>query len=228
MPPASPLKQAYFSGRNAGLAKAGARALMGERELVTLGIIARLNGDPGLFERIKGETMVDAGCGDRFLEQAATARHLVYRGLDIADVDFEHGLWPVADASAALVISLAVIEHLHDPGRFLSEAMRVLKPGGLLWLSTPNFQLDARNFYNDPTHVKPYTPFGLEALLRMSGFEAVATFPGLRCKPDFYYSGPWRFFKGRWLLPFRGQTRFAPDMFKGQSRSIFALAGKPA
>ena len=43
---------------------------------------------------------------------------------------------PHADASFDVVIALDVIEHLYDPGRFLTEVRRVLRPGGTLVLST--------------------------------------------------------------------------------------------
>ncbi len=228
MPADSTLTQRYFTQRNAGLAALPERrAAMGEREMATLALLAKLCGTPNLYASLAGETLIDAGCGDRFLENPAHARGLAYTGLDIGEVDFARDRWPVADQSAAGVVSLAVIEHLHDPALFLSEAMRVLKPGGWLWLSTPNFQWDARNFYNDPTHVKPYTPMGMETLLRMSGFAGGRTFPGLRCKPDFYYTGPRRFAKAYWLLPFRGDARFAPSWLKGRATSLFAVARKP-
>lgn len=41
-------------------------------------------------------------------------------------------------ASADLLISLDVVEHLPDPKRFFAEASRVLRPGGVLFFSTPN------------------------------------------------------------------------------------------
>jgi SAM-dependent methyltransferase len=45
---------------------------------------------------------------------------------------------PLADAGAAVITCMQVIEHLWTPGQFLAEAARVLRPGGLLVVSTPN------------------------------------------------------------------------------------------
>ena len=52
-----------------------------------------------------------------------------------------------------LVCSLQVIEHLYEPERFLREARRVLKPGGLCAISTPN------RLIISPGRDKPINPF---------------------------------------------------------------------
>jgi SAM-dependent methyltransferase len=45
---------------------------------------------------------------------------------------------PLASGSVDAITSLQVIEHLWTPGEFLAECARVLRPGGLLAVSTPN------------------------------------------------------------------------------------------
>lgn len=42
----------------------------------------------------------------------------------------------LADETVDVVLSLQVLEHVTDVDRYLSEAYRVLKPGGMLWLTT--------------------------------------------------------------------------------------------
>ena len=51
---------------------------------------------------------------------------------------------PLADSSIPAVVSLDVIEHVHDPDVYLAEIDRVLEPGGRAAFSTPNrFSLTA-------------------------------------------------------------------------------------
>lgn len=52
----------------------------------------------------------------------------------IEDVDH----WPVEDEGFDLVYSDYVLEHVDRPAAFFAEAARVLKPGGLLAIRTPN------------------------------------------------------------------------------------------
>jgi SAM-dependent methyltransferase len=46
---------------------------------------------------------------------------------------------PLADASVDLVLSMQVLEHVQEPERVLREIDRVLRPGGVLYLSAPNY-----------------------------------------------------------------------------------------
>jgi 2-polyprenyl-3-methyl-5-hydroxy-6-metoxy-1,4-benzoquinol methylase len=67
---------------------------------------------------------------------------------DVSDLEF-------ADDSFDLVVCFEVIEHIERRGEALAEFARVLAPGGLLLISSPN-----RDVYGDrnPFHVFEYTP----------------------------------------------------------------------
>jgi SAM-dependent methyltransferase len=70
-----------------------------------------------------------------------------------------------------------VIEHFHSPRAELSEIRRVLKPGGLLVVETPNIEtiwfhlLGARWRQFIPDHIFFFTPHTITQLCRDSGFE---------------------------------------------------------
>jgi SAM-dependent methyltransferase len=200
------------------------RKILGEREINTFKILLKLIGyTPKINSRF-----LDLGCADQFLEPSCLLEKWEYVGLDYREVNFEFDLFPIENNSIDFAVSLAVIEHLKEPEIFLNEIFRCLKPGGIIYLSTPNFQYDYKNFYNDPTHVRPYTPISLEQLLILTGFISVSTFPGVRAKNIFWYKGKYRFAKAFYLLPFRADTNWiVPKFLKGHARSVFAIAKKP-
>lgn len=71
------------------------------------------------------------------------------------NVNLEHERVPVADGKYDMVICMEVIEHLElDPMFMLFEINRILKPGGLLYMSTPNV-ISARNVFKI---LKGYAP----------------------------------------------------------------------
>jgi len=216
-------KENYFSDLQILSKAINNRIALGEREILTLEKLTEIGG----YSIPKNNGLViDLGCGDKHLQTAVEKRGFSYKGFDIADLNLERDKLPLSDNSVDIVISLAVIEHISNPEIYLSEIYRVLKLGGLVYLSTPNWQMDSANFFNDPTHVKPYSPASLERTLRMFGFKNTQTFPGLRCKSSWFYKGKYRFLKAYYLLPFNGTRKFIPSFLKGHSRSIFGLATK--
>jgi SAM-dependent methyltransferase len=77
-----------------------------------------------------------AGVG-RFVPPAFQ-RWMAERGIAVRDVDVERELLPFAPASFDRVLATEILEHLASPALFLSECRRVLRPGGVLYLTTPN------------------------------------------------------------------------------------------
>lgn len=54
-------------------------------------------------------------------------------------IDDPESPFPIADGSFDCAISLVTIEHLTYPDHFLSEARRILAPGGYFYISAPNY-----------------------------------------------------------------------------------------
>jgi 2-polyprenyl-6-hydroxyphenyl methylase / 3-demethylubiquinone-9 3-methyltransferase len=102
-------------------------------------------------------TIVDVGCGggigseavarlggkiigvDAAVDNIAVARaHAQEAGLDIDYREGTAGMLADSGFTADIVIALEVIEHVADPAHFLRDLARLMKPDGLLILSTPN------------------------------------------------------------------------------------------
>lgn len=140
----------------------------------------------------RGEVL-DLGCG-RGESLALLGRHgIAARGVDasarMVDECRARGLAAEAGdlfevlastpaGSLGAVISFHVIEHLPPAAvdRLVRLAWRALKPGGILILETPNplsLVVAARNFWLDPTHLRPIHPETLTWSCRQAGFEPV-------------------------------------------------------
>jgi O-antigen chain-terminating methyltransferase len=84
------------------------------------------------------------------------------------------------DESQVIVSAFHVVEHidLTELRQWVSEALRVLKPGGLLILETPNTEnlnVASQSFYLDPTHLRPIPSALLSFILENAGFGRVKT-----------------------------------------------------
>jgi len=139
--------------------------------------------------RVTGE-ILDLGCGrgiwlQHLKESGLPATgveansHLVEagrkRGLEITQGDVIEHLRQLPEASLQAVTGFHLIEHFefHDLLKLLGEIRRVLKPGGVMIVETPNpknLVVGACNFYADPTHRKPLFPETLQFLLEAVGF----------------------------------------------------------
>ncbi len=104
-------------------------------------------------DRFADAEVLEAGCGEGYGADliAGVARRVI--GLDYDEyavahvraryprVDMRHGNLadlPLPDESVDIVVNFQVIEHLWNQGQFVAECRRVLRPGGLLLMSTPN------------------------------------------------------------------------------------------
>ena len=92
--------------------------------------------------------------------------------------DALESLKQLQDGSASVVSAFHLVEHLpFDRVKDLvAECHRVLKPGGLLIMETPNpenFMVATHNFYLDPTHLRPIPPDLLAFVPEYLGYESV-------------------------------------------------------
>ena len=100
--------------------------------------------------------LIDAGCGPGTFSRVVS-QDIEYLGLDLSQAQVEYAIrtygsttrrflvaddqWPIADDFADAITLLEVIEHLtlEQTDAALSEAMRCLRPGGQLVVTTPNY-----------------------------------------------------------------------------------------
>lgn len=97
------------------------------------------------------------------------------RGLDVELGDAIDCLRRLPDASLVLVSAFHLVEHIPFAllQALVAEAHRVLLPGGLLIMETPNAEnlvVGATSFYLDPTHLRPLPPQLLAFVTEYGGF----------------------------------------------------------
>lgn len=154
---------------------------------------------------------VDLGGGDGSFSKYCRNIGIESYFFDLPEIDLEKDNIPLEDKSVDFITMNAVLEHLQDPSKVFSESFRILKKGGLIFVRTPNWKLCYKDFYNDPTHVKPYTPESLRFLLSCFGFEVIFLEPGLAEKSWIY-----------WKLPNAIKWKVA-SIIKGGTKSIICV-----
>jgi SAM-dependent methyltransferase len=144
------------------------------------------------------ESALDLGCGDGRLSRELRASHLTLA--DVSGVALERARralpdaelvqlepdapLPLEDSSFELVLSAETLEHVRDVQLLLSETRRVLRPGGMLALTTPAhgrrtalaalFSGFEHRFDPLSPHIRFFTARSLRTLLSDLGFEVAS------------------------------------------------------
>jgi SAM-dependent methyltransferase len=121
--------------------------------------------------------LLDIGCGTGWLAEhfpsytgidgsADAVKMAQERGRNVIEGDVGDPL-PFAEQSFDGVVMKDLLEHVADPVALVGEAHRVLRPGGLLFASSPDAQ---RWVWDDYTHRRPFTRKGFRLLFADQGF----------------------------------------------------------
>jgi SAM-dependent methyltransferase len=144
-----------------------------------------------LAERCVGADVLEAGCGEGYgADLIADVAHRViavdYDESAVAHVRARYprvnvmqanlAQLPLPDSSVDIVVNFQVNEHLWDQTQFVVECARVLRPSGLLMMSTPNritFS-PGRDTPVNPFHTRELNAGELAELLVGGGFSDVS------------------------------------------------------
>lgn len=157
------------------------------------------------WNQLNDELVLDYGCGVipyKIIFELAGAK---IKGADIGNnpnADFhilENAVLPILNNSYDYVISIQVLEHIPVPQEYLHEAIRILKPGGKLFLTTHGVW----PYHPTPKDFHRWTISGLAAELEHAGFKVDSITPILNDYSALVqsivmtaeYRGVWRFFR---------------------------------
>ncbi|MEK7603248.1 MAG: class I SAM-dependent methyltransferase [Patescibacteria group bacterium] len=141
-------------------------------------------------DRVVLDIASGAGYGSAFLAQ--TAKKVIGVDYDrtavayskelypLKNVEFRVGdaqLLPLEDSSVDVVVSLETIEHIPNPEKMVKEVVRVLKPNGIFYVSTPN---DEEFIEGNEFHLHEFDFAELSKLINKYFKQA-----------QYYYQGTW-------------------------------------
>lgn len=156
--------------------------------------IKRYNELLDLFEKErKNNKIIDVGCGIGYFLEEAIKRDWEAYGTEFTDeamrintekgINMQKGVLDpknYEDGEFDVITSFEVIEHINNPQEEIANFNQILRKGGLLYITTPNFNSLLRHYlkseYNIityPEHLSYYTPATLNRLLKAHGFKKV-------------------------------------------------------
>ena len=198
--------------------------------------------------------LLDVGCGAGFFLKLAADNGFRTKGVELSQyaadyarttmgLDVFHG--ELADAQFEpeqfdVVTLWHVIEHVHDPKRFLQRINKLLKPGGFLALEVPNIgSIGARIAGMDWEMLAPrehfyyFTKATIIRLLRDAGFQMLQQRTFIWTTPDLLFTIKAANAKGFGKALYRGLSlvfkplsflrfRIAPAWFEGDVLIVYA------
>jgi SAM-dependent methyltransferase len=159
------------SGEGRGICQIRARMLFAEDPLIRK--VLDVGCGFGDFLRFVEEEGVEAAGVDVSSHAVAKARKKV-KG-EVYKLDVASNALPFSSKSFDAVTIFDVVEHLSSSKLLFQEVFRVLSPGGLAFITTPNHQgwlreITTKIFPDDPTHVNVQNGAYWKGFLKEAGF----------------------------------------------------------
>ncbi|RYE20853.1 MAG: class I SAM-dependent methyltransferase [Sphingobacteriaceae bacterium] len=126
----------------------------------------------------KNLLLVDFGCGDMPYRSVIEPMVGKYLGVDLEmNPQAEHHIGfdsktTLPDNFADIVLSNQVLEHVDSPEGYLQEALRILKPGGTIILTTHGYWF----YHPTPNDYWRWTSAGLKKTVEKEGFQITSFF----------------------------------------------------
>ncbi len=127
-------------------------------------------------------SVLDAGAGESVYKKYFS--HCDYKAIDLAvgesrwnyaNLDYVGPLhdMPIPDESFDAILCTQVLEHLEWPRESIAEMLRVLKPGGVLYMTVPM----SHGEHQIPYDFFRYTSYGLRSICVTAGFREISIKP---------------------------------------------------
>lgn len=134
--------------------------------------------------------LIDVGCGIGHFAAVAATRGWEVHGTEYTDeaiaiceskgISMQKGVLDPANypsGSFDVIVSFEVIEHINNPNQEMESFRAILRPGGAVYITTPNFNSYSRrrlgpdwNVIEYPEHLSYYTAASLNRLMKSHGF----------------------------------------------------------
>jgi SAM-dependent methyltransferase len=102
---------------------------------------------------------------------------LLDKGIDFVLSDMEKAYLPFESNSFDLLVMVSTLEHLGCPEKIATEIERVLKPGGITFITVPDIMKYGFKFWDDVTHKRPFTSSSLRFLFETHDIETLRISP---------------------------------------------------
>ncbi len=145
----------------------------------------------GGIDILKNNIVIDVGCGDNKTKEFFEKIDMQWYGMDIKQSENliigDMNNMPFSDRFAHIIYCVHAYEHTEHPVQALKEFKRVLKPGGVIFLSTP-YPTFGQIFGMDKTHINVLNEWQLTKLFKYTGIEIIKL---VTIKPDLDNPSTW-------------------------------------